>query len=84
MAQTPVGYGLHMLEIFDLTESQLIQQQNVVKQKIEMEQSLMMQSAAMNASMAIGPSLTGYASGMATSHIPPPASITQNVEAIKM
>ena len=46
----------------------------------------MMQSAAMNASMAQGPSLTGYAHGMATSHIPPPQSIKQNetVEAIKM
>ena len=44
LASTPIGYGLHMLELFDMTEMQLKQQKHAVQQRIDMYESMMMQS----------------------------------------
>ena len=69
LASTPVGYGLHMLEIFDLTENQLKQQKQAAQERIDMYNSIMMQSqmpmdaSAIGASMMRPPPFTGGGGG---------------------
>ena len=53
-----MGYGMHMLEIFDMSEAMLKQQKLAVQQRIDMFESIMMQSQMpMDVSMAPGASL---------------------------
>ena len=62
LAQTPVGYSLHMLDTFDLTKEQHEQQKHIVQQRIDMEQSLM-ESAMHMKNSSMGPS-TGFGMNM--------------------
>jgi hypothetical protein len=58
LAATPVGYGMHMLEIFDMSEAMLKQQKLAVQQRIDIFESIMMQSQIpIDVSIAPGASL---------------------------